>query len=341
MRDARRSNGRLRLSAEEAERLQKYMRDRMGQFGRNNRPANEPDNWFEQVMEAYEPVVAIASDSAYRVLVDGAQVALGTAVSKDTLLTKASEIDGVEFKVEIAKGDRTKGEVVQVFKKYDLALVRIEKEAFKPAQFSTEKTELPLGTFVASVGHQSQPEAIGLISVKTRQFEAAKGFLGIQLEDLEGKGIIIRGVAPRSPASRAGLKARDLILKLEGKKYDELPKLIKAVGSYAPEATVKMLVQRDGKKVTINAKLGERPINEGARTARMNQMGSELSETRTGFPLALQHDCPIEPDACGGPIVNLDGDVIGINIARAGRIKSYALPNEVILKLLSETKVLQ
>ena len=67
-------------------------------------------------------------------------------------------------------------------------------------------------------------------------------------------------------------------------------------------------------------------------------MGSELSETRSGFPLALQHDCPIDPDACGGPLVNLDGDVVGINIARAGRIKSYALPSHVIQELLAQVK---
>ena len=68
----------------------------------------------------------------------------------------------------------------------------------------------------------------------------------------------------------------------------------------------------------------------------MNRMGGELSDMRSGFPLALQHDCPIEPNACGGPLVNLDGEVVGINIARAGRIKSYALPSHVIEELLKQ-----
>ena len=70
-------------------------------------------------------------------------------------------------------------------------------------------------------------------------------------------------------------------------------------------------------------------------------MGSELSDTRNGFPLALQHDCPIEPNACGGPLVNLDGEVVDINIARAGRIKSYALPAHVIQELLAQVNAKQ
>lgn len=43
-------------------------------------------------------------------------------------------------------------------------------------------------------------------------------------------------------------------------------------------------------------------------------------------------------DASGGPLMNLDGEVVGIDIARAGRIESYALTPAVILPLLAEMK---
>ena len=36
----------------------------------------------------------------------------------------------------------------------------------------------------------------------------------------------------------------------------------------------------------------------------------------------------------GGPLVDLDGHIIGINIARAGRISSYALPASDIQQIL-------
>ena len=36
--------------------------------------------------------------------------------------------------------------------------------------------------------------------------------------------------------------------------------------------------------------------------------------------------------------MDLDGKVVGINIARAGRVASYALPGEVVWPLLDELK---
>src|SRR5207248_917322 len=65
-------------------------------------------------------------------------------------------------------------------------------------------------------------------------------------------------------------------------------------------------------------------------------MGSDLSQKRTGYPTILQHDTVIKPTDCGGPLVDLDGRVVGINIARAGRVESYALPTEVVVPLLAD-----
>jgi S1-C subfamily serine protease len=41
---------------------------------------------------------------------------------------------------------------------------------------------------------------------------------------------------------------------------------------------------------------------------------------------------------CGGPVVDLDGNVLGISIARAGRVETWVLPSEVIRPLLPDFK---
>ena len=332
LRDARRNRGRLNLSKEERERLEEFMQNRFGGFGGFGAPPPQtgPDNWFTQVLDAYEPVVAIASDSTYRVLVDEKQVAFGTAVSKDTLLTKASEIEARSFQVELTDGSYVDGKVLNTFKRYDLALVQVPVENLAPIELQSESQELSLGTFLASVGTSKEPTAIGLISVKSRELESDKGFLGVLLDKVDD-GIIIRQVVPRSPARRAGLRPDDIIVKVENETHEELLDMIKSVGSHPPNEEIELLVRRGDEEITIAAKLGRRPQG---RLDAMNRMGGELSGTRSGFPLALQHDCPIEPTACGGPLVNLDGEVVGINIARAGRIKTYALPVGVIAELL-------
>ena len=61
-----------------------------------------------------------------------------------------------------------------------------------------------------------------------------------------------------------------------------------------------------------------------------------MSNRRNGFPVILQHDSVVLPEDCGGPLCDLDGHVIGINISRAGRVETYAIPSEVIQPLLSD-----
>jgi len=75
-----------------------------------------------------------------------------------------------------------------------------------------------------------------------------------------------------------------------------------------------------------------------SRADFQNNMGSKLSDKRTGFPNILQHDSVLKPSDCGGPLVELDGKAVGINIARAGRVESYAIPSDTVLALLPDLK---
>jgi S1-C subfamily serine protease len=67
-----------------------------------------------------------------------------------------------------------------------------------------------------------------------------------------------------------------------------------------------------------------------------NLMGSELSQKRSGFPTYFQSDTVIKPKDCGGPVCDLDGHVVGITIARAGRVESYAIPTEALTPVLAD-----
>ena len=70
----------------------------------------------------------------------------------------------------------------------------------------------------------------------------------------------------------------------------------------------------------------------------MNQMGTSISARRDGFPAVIQHDSPLTANTCGGPLVSLEGKVIGINIARSGRVESFALPSDVVQSYLEDLK---
>src|SRR5690606_2816082 len=74
------------------------------------------------------------------------------------------------------------------------------------------------------------------------------------------------------------------------------------------------------------------------RMAIQNQMGGNLSRRRDEFQAVYQHDTVLKPEDCGGPVVNLQGMAVGINIARAGRTETYVLPADLLSSVLEDTK---
>jgi hypothetical protein len=55
--------------------------------------------------------------------------------------------------------------------------------------------------------------------------------------------------------------------------------------------------------------------------------GGPVSRRATGFGEVIQHDGVVPANSVGTPIVDSQGRVIGLNIARADRMKTYALPS--------------
>lgn len=62
-----------------------------------------------------------------------------------------------------------------------------------------------------------------------------------------------------SPADKAGLKEKDVITEIDGTKLDEKNSIISVLGKRAVGDTVQMKVLRDGKEITITAKLEAAP----------------------------------------------------------------------------------
>ena len=94
------------------------------------------------------------------------------------------------------------------------------------------------------------------------------GYLGISMNDVtpdnynffklqDTTGAIVSQVTPDSPASRAGLKAGDVIDSLNGKKIANGGALQVAVSTVAPGTSISLGIIRDGKPQTVDVKVGE------------------------------------------------------------------------------------
>ena len=67
----------------------------------------------------------------------------------------------------------------------------------------------------------------------------------------------------------------------------------------------------------------------------MNSMGSKVSNRKDDFSSVMQTDLPLQANQCGGPVTDLDGNIVGIVIARSGRIETMVIPSETIRQTLS------
>jgi serine protease Do len=290
-------------------------------------------------LEVFQGVVARASQSTVRVRCDGADAALGTIVGADGwVLTKASDLKG-QITCRLRDGREFKARLVGLHEAHDLALLKIDAKGLTPVQWRSSKDDA-IGYWVASVGLGDEPVAVGVISVAARKVPASRfprnlaagGYLGVGLEPGDD-GVKINQIMPASAAAHAGLKVNDLILSIAGKTIPDSEAVVKTLQRYKPGDLIAVRIKRGDEELNIEAKLGKRPPE---RADIQNNMGSELSKRRGGFPDILQHDSILRPKDCGGPVVDLDGKVIGINVCRAGRVESYAVPAEVIQPLLPE-----
>lgn len=296
-----------------------------------------------EVLHAFCAAVAKPSQSTVRVQCDGKDVALGTIVGPDGwILTKASEVKGRPV-CRLQDGRRLEARVVGAHEPYDLALLKIDAAALPAVEWGDNKSAV-VGAWVAAPSLEDVPVAVGVVSVAARAVTArdlpasnnpASGYLGIVLAEAAEVGARISQVMPNSPAAKAGLKADDLFLSFAGRAVQDADSLLNALGRHKPGDVVAFRVKRGSEEVQLQATLDRWPRGRGrGRGDFMNRMGGALSDRRNGFPTILQHDAVLRPSDCGGPLVDLDGKVVGINIARAGRTETYAAPTQAVLPLL-------
>lgn len=149
-----------------------------------------------------------------------------------------------------------------------------------------------------------------------------RGLLGVQIQPMSKeiadslslnseKGALVAMVQPDSPALAAGVKSGDVIVSVDGKKIESVKELTRMISAIKPGTSVKLGVWRDGKDMSLTAKVGDQKEESAIIKAKADGKSGEAAKAQPlsyGVSLA-----PLSPEA--RKQLGLDGEMKGVVVA--------------------------
>ncbi len=304
------------------------------------------------VQSALQPIADQVSGSVVQIVSQFDRVSLGTVVTADGLvIAKYSELTKA-FDVVLPDGTKLTGRLIGIHPRNDLALIQIaasDLTAIKFRQFDSAQA----GSFVVSVGNENRTVGFGLVTsapqtLALKQPECkdcvdlgatVSAFPVFRLSQVPQdennptsvqSGLEVFRVYPRTVSESTGLLVGDLIQSINGHRLESRTRLNEIASDLKIGQTLEFEVIRDGKRISLSHKIR----NIAPRTVHDRWGGGPFSERRFGFGDVIIHDSNLLPENCGGPLVNLEGQVIGINIARSMRVATFAIPLDDVYRFV-------
>jgi serine protease Do len=289
----------------------------------------------EIILRAFAPVAEATRDSVVQFERGGERLALGTVIDGDGwILTKASEVMGEEFICRLPDGREVGASLVKVDEKNDIALVQVKATGLRPVEWAV--VESMVGQWAVTPGITAIPEAVGILSASPRRIQHQRAMIGVVL-DLESSEARVASLIEELGAERAGLVGGDVVVAVNETDVSNREGLVRALREFRAGQIVRLRIRRAEELVEVDVEMMvprtdqlAGPVN---RAERMNRMGSEVSARADGFDEVLMHDTVLQAWQCGGPLTDLDGKAMGLNIARAGRVASYALSARLVREI--------
>ena len=296
----------------------------------------------ERTAETLDALAALnepLADAIVSVLVDARDACLGVLVDDaGHVLTKASELGMGVRRIEIVLSDGTTAAaaLLAVDPETDLAVIKPEVAPDGAPVAFTDAPDPALGDAVITTSRGMSPTALGFRSLGAyasgRSDAASRAMLGVALRSPigaerdalpDGVGQVVAKVMPGSNAATAGIAEGDILLRVGGAPLTSAESAAVPLGMRAPGDEVLVEWVHAGERRSAEVRL-LRPA--GMELRRALSQGAEPSRRATGFGEVIQHDGIVPSQGVGGPVVDSSGRVVGLNIARADRMKTYALP---------------
>ena len=268
---------------------------------------------------------------------DAAPLILGTLLNSEYVATKLSELTPHEMiDCRFHEGDPCVAEIAMTNVALDLALLKLQSPR-RAATSLVSQTVVSAAEFslVFAASVKNEPVRVGLITRRRHHEPRLNGKLGAVLDvDETSREVRVKEVAPNGTASVAGLSKTCLIDSLNGQPVKSLDNVGALLSEHQPGDWLQFQFRIAEKSSTTFARLQHDPAERFERTEFLDGRSGVVSERRSGFTDVMQHDIELSPGDCGGPLIDSEGRVIGVNIARRARESSLAIAIEVVLQLL-------
>ncbi|MCD6487130.1 MAG: DegQ family serine endoprotease [Syntrophobacterales bacterium] len=170
--------------------------------------------------------------------------------------------------------------------------------------------------------------------------KVVRGWLGVSVQGITediaknlklktAEGALVSDVFKGDPAEKAGIKAGDVIVEIDGKIVKNTHELIKIIAGVAVGEKVKIKVLRDGKKKTFTVKVTERPESK-------EQVGVESKEIGEFFGMTVQGITPEIAEHLGLP--NITGVIIA-QVKNGGPADEAGIQTGDIVRRINKSEI--
>ncbi len=253
----------------------------------------------------------------------------GNLISKSTLV-------GTEPRVQLSDGSSLAAEVVARDPNNDLVLLQVDFRDVGGIDLSRIK-----GDLAEQPGRLLlMPDAEGDGSISTwgsnffavPRTRASGGYLGVVIGSRDNKVVFEK--VQDGAAKKAGLQAGDVVLKLGDKSVRQRNDVFRFLSNQDVNNRIEVTVRRNGEEITKEVILGKRPAEVTRHIADDFDGGKSIR--RDGFSRVVSHDADLRPEQCGGPVFDIDGNFLGVNISRFSRTRSYIIPRTLIKEFIDQ-----
>ncbi|MGN6420887.1 MAG: trypsin-like peptidase domain-containing protein [Pseudobacter sp.] len=216
----------------------------------------------------------------------------------------------------------------------DLVLLKINtsiKEGIKILSGIGSINNYMAGTILFSPIAGNKPAKVSVLSSPGISYLPNRWNTTVRIKVIEQNNLLrVQSVEANSSAKISKVKAGDRIVSLNGVKVSTRDEFNWEIATYKPFAKIRLKGKRYGFGYTKNLVLEDMGNTQPAQEHLAEHFEGGKSERRYGFRRMFSHDGRLLPAECGSPVFDLDGNFLGINIARVSRTSSIAIPAEEV-----------